>query len=153
MGVFHHLAGHFDVFLKAVFAAVDHDRGEAAVDAGLAHVEVLAVVQVQGDGQVGVGDGGLYQLGEIDMLGIFPRAGGHLQDDGRPLRLGGFGDALDDLHIIDVEGADGVTAGVGFLKHFFGGDQWHDSFLLVLDIFILPPVSPGCNIDLWLLIW
>ena len=38
---------------------------------------------------------------------------------------GGLGDALDDLHIIHIESADGVSAVVGLRKHFFRRYEWH----------------------------
>ena len=56
------------------------------------------------------------------MVGVGAGALGHLEDDRRLLLAAGFGDALDDLHIIDIESTDGVTAGVGFLEHFRGSD-------------------------------
>ena len=44
--------------------------------------------------------------------------------------LAGLGDALHDLHIVDVEGADGVAAVIGLLKHFLGCYQCHNHHLL-----------------------
>ena len=130
VGIVHHLLRHGDIFFKAVFAAIDHNRGKAAVDAGLAHLKVFAVVQMQRDGQLRIQNGCLHQLGEINMLCIFPGAGRDLQDHRRALQLRGFRDALNDLHIVYIEGADGVAALIGLLKHFFRCDQWHGSFPL-----------------------
>ena len=108
--------------------AVDHDRGEAAVDAGLAGLEVGAVVQMQGDGQLGVAqDGSLDQLHQVVVVRIGAGALGDLEDD-RGLLLGaGFGDALDDFHIVDIERADGVAAVVGLLEHFGRGYERHNN--------------------------
>ena len=49
VGVLDHLAGHLDVLLVGVVRAVDHDRREAGLDARLAQLEGVAVVQVQGE--------------------------------------------------------------------------------------------------------
>ena len=125
VSIFHNLLGDGDVLFKAVLAAVDHDGRKTTVDAGLTDLKTLAVIQMQGDGQVGVGDGSFHQLGQVDVLGILAGTGRHLQNDGRLLQLGSFGDTLDDFHIIDVESTDGVTAGIGFLEHFFCRDQRH----------------------------
>ncbi len=86
------------------------------------------MVQVQGDRDTsGVGDGGLYQLHQIDVFGVFPCAGGDLQNY-RGIELGSrFGNALDNLHVVDVERADGIPAIVSLFEHFGCGDQWHDN--------------------------
>ena len=103
------LAGQFDVLFKGQVAAVDHDGGEAAVDAALAQLEAVAMVQMDGDGQVkaggflGVGDGGLDELHQVNVLGVLAGAGGDLQDQGSLLLDRGLGDALDDLHVVDVK--------------------------------------------------
>ena len=122
VGILHHLTGEGDVLLEVVLGTVDHDGGKAPVDAGLADFKILPVVQVQGDGQAGVGNGGLNQLHEVAVLGILPGAGGNLKDDGRLGLQGGLGDALDYLHVVDVEGADGVAALVGLPEHFSGSN-------------------------------
>ncbi|CAN4035301.1 TM1266 family iron-only hydrogenase system putative regulator, partial [Dysosmobacter welbionis] len=50
---------------------------------------------------------------------------GHLENQGSLQIPGGLGDALDDLHIVDVERADGIAAVVGFFEHFGRGNQCH----------------------------
>ena len=52
--VFDDLAGEGDVVLEGLAAAVDHDGGEAAVDAALAKLKAVAVVQMQGDRKTGL---------------------------------------------------------------------------------------------------
>ena len=126
VGVFHHLAGHGDVFFKVQLGTVDHHGGKTAVDAVLADLEAVAVIEVQRDGNIGIQHGGLHQLGEVNMLGVLAGAGGNLQDDRGLLQLGGLGDGLNDLHVVDIEGADGVAALVGLAEHFLGSDQWHN---------------------------
>ena len=124
------LAGQGDVLLKGQVAAVDHDAGEAAVDAALAGLKVGAVVQMHHDGQVGIRDGGLDHLHEVDVLGILARARAHLQNEGSVFHLRALGDALDDFHVVDVEGADGVTVLVSLFEHFPGVDHGHGYLLL-----------------------
>ena len=125
VGVFHHLAGEGDVVLEAVLAAVDHDAGEAAVDAALADLEALAVVQMDADGKAGIRLGRLDQLHQVHVLGVFSGAGGHLEDQ-RGTALGrGLGDALDDFHVVYVESADGVALAVRALEHSGGSYDWH----------------------------
>ena len=122
VGVLHDLAGQGDVVLERMLGAVDHHGGEASVDAGLADVKVLAVVQVQGDGQARVLHGGLHQLHQVAVLGVFSGPGGHLEDDGRVGLLGSLGDTLDDLHVVHVEGTDGVAALVSLAEHLCGSN-------------------------------
>ena len=78
---------------------------------------------MQHDGDVGALDGGgLHQLHQVGVVGVGAGALGHLKDQGSIQVPGGLGDALDDLHIVDVEGADGVAAVIGLLEHFGGGN-------------------------------
>ena len=47
MSVFNNLLGKCDVVLKAVMRAIDHNGGEAAVNAGFADIKICAVVKVK----------------------------------------------------------------------------------------------------------
>ena len=80
---------------------------------------------MQADGQTGLDHGSLYQLNQIGVVGIFPGTGRYLQDQRRLQLLGGLGDALHNLHVVDIECTNGVPAIVGFFEHFRTGDQWH----------------------------
>ena len=130
VGILHHLAGKLDVLLEGLGGGVDHHGGKAAVDAALADVEAVAVIQMEADGQASLNDGGLHQLDQIGVVGIGTGALGHLEDQRGVDLLGGFGDALDDLHVIDIEGADGITAVISLLEHFLGSNERHSSHLL-----------------------
>ena len=89
------------------------------------------MVQVEHDGDVGaLDDSGLHQLDQIGVVGVGAGTLGHLEDQGGVQVTGGLGDALHDLHIVDVERADGITTVVGLLEHFLGSDQRHTSHLL-----------------------
>ena len=125
MGILHNLLGHGDVLLKGEVAAVDHYGGEAAVNAALAGLEVGAMVQVHGDGQIGVGHSRLDHLHQVHMLGVLAGAGRHLQNDRGVFHLRAFGDALDNLHVIHVESADGIAALVSLFEHFLGCNNRH----------------------------
>ena len=70
----------------------------------------------------------LNELHEVDVLGIAAGALGHLKDQGSLEVDGGLGDALDDLHVVDVERADGVAAVVRFLEHFGSRYDSHKSY-------------------------
>ena len=118
VGVLHHLAGEGNVVGKGMLGPVDHHRGKAPVNAGLADGKVLAMVQVKGNGQARILYGG--QFHQVAVLGVFPGPGGHLQNQRRAHFLGRLRNALDNFHIVDVKGADGIPALVGLLKHFCG---------------------------------
>ncbi len=53
VGILHDLLGDLNVLGKGLAGGVDHDGGEAAVNATLAGLEVRAVVQMQNDGDIG----------------------------------------------------------------------------------------------------
>ena len=120
VGVFHHALGLGDVFLVGQVRAVVHNGGEAAVDDVFAELKIGAVVQVQHHGQVGHFKGRLHELDDVILPGVLARTGGDLQDERGVFRHARLHDALDDLHIIHVERADGVAAGIGFCEHFLG---------------------------------
>ena len=86
---------------------------------------------MQADGQAGLNDGGLHQLDEVGVVGVGAGALGHLQDQGGVDLLGSLGDALDDLHVVDVESADGVAAVIGFLEHLGSCYKGHWNLLPV----------------------
>ena len=84
---------------------------------------------MQGDRKTGLLLGSLDELDEIGVVGVGARAAGDLQDDGS-FDLGrGLGDALDDLHVVDVERADGIAALIRLAEHFLCGYDRHDIYL------------------------
>lgn len=62
VGVIDDLLGDLDVFLEALVRGVDHDGGEAFVDALLAELEGVAMVEVHRDWNRGNADGGFDEL-------------------------------------------------------------------------------------------
>ena len=81
---------------------------------------------MQNDGDLGaLNDSRLDELDEVGVVCIGARALGNLQNHRRMLFLARLGDALDDLHVVDVESADGVAAVVSLLEHFSSRYQRH----------------------------
>jgi len=101
-----------------VVRAVDHDRGEAAVDAGLADLEICAVVKVKREVNAAVLSRSLGQSHEVSVLCILARTCGDLKDHGRLLLSSRLGDRLNDLHVVDVERTNGILALVCLFEHF-----------------------------------
>ena len=125
VGVFHDPFGHGDVLFEGVVRTVDHHGGEAAVHAGLADVEIRAVVQMEHNRKIRFQQTGLNKLHNIILSRIFAGSGGNLKDE-RGLFLGScLHDPLNDFHVVDVEGADGITFFVGPFKHGSGRGKRH----------------------------
>ena len=78
------------------------------------------MVKVKGEVNAAVLNGSLGETEQISGLGVLARAGGDLKDNGRLFLGGSLGYRLNDLHVVDVESADGVAALVGFSEHFLG---------------------------------
>ncbi len=120
------LLGDGDVLLKGLGGGVDHNGGETAVDAGLAGLKAVTVVQVQSDGNLGALDhSGLDQLDQVSGVGVGTGALGNLQDNGSVLLLASLGDALDDLHVVDVESTNSVAAVISLLEHLGSSNKSH----------------------------
>ena len=86
---------------------------------------------MQSDGDLGIlNDSGLDQLHQIGVVGIGTGALGDLQDDGALQLASSLSDALNDFHIVDVEGADSVAAIISLRKHFLSTYQRHGDQLL-----------------------
>ena len=147
VGVFHDLFGQSDIFFKRKFRTVDHDRGKTTVDTAFANFKIRAVIQMETDRQAGFDNGGFHQFHQIGGIGVFTGAGGYLKDQGSIHFLSGFGDPLNDLHIINIKRADRITAFIGFFKHFRRCYQRHNKQLLfykiiITDLYIPWPLLP-----------
>ena len=116
--VFDYLAGDFNVFFEGVVRSVDHDGSEPVLDCRLAGLEVGTVVEVQNDGQTRRFLGGEYEVAQIHGVGIFARARRNLQDERGIALLARFHDTLNGLHVVHVERADRIAAGIRFSEHF-----------------------------------
>ena len=111
-----------DVFFPGLRGSVDHDGSEAAVDGRLADLEIRAVVEVHDEGNIRRFHRGLNEMSEIYGVGVFSGACGNLQDNGRLAFVRRFDDGLDHFHVVDVESADGITAGIRLFEHFGTGN-------------------------------
>ena len=72
---------------------------------------------MEGHGDIIFYEGSLHQFHKIGVVGVCPCAFGHLEDDRRLQLSCRLCDTLYDLHIIYIEGSDGIAALISFLKH------------------------------------
>src|SRR5437667_4850884 len=106
--------------------AVDHDAGVAIVDAGLDQIERVAMVAVNGDRQRRIFlHGGVDDGLEIADVGVFAGTLADLKDQRAFLLGAGIDDGLAQLHVVDIERADGKSAAIGEIEHRLGGHQRH----------------------------
>ena len=118
MSIFNNFSGLRDVLLEGMAGIVDHNGSKSAVDAGLAGCEICAVVQMQNDRDLRIQfNSSLYHLYQIDGVGILSCACGSLKDQGGLKLCSCLGDTLHDLHVVDVECADSISAVIGLLEH------------------------------------
>ena len=131
MCIFHNLSGEGNVVLKGLGGCIDHNRSKSAVNAGFAQFKSITMVKVQSNRNFGVElYGSLNKLHKISVVRISTGALGNLKDH-RALQLACcFGNTLDDLHVIDVECADCISAVICLCKHFFCGYECHFFFSL-----------------------
>ena len=113
---------------------VDHDRSKSVVDAVLADVKIRAVVQMKNHRNLRMQLGSsLNQLHKINAVGILSGALGSLQND-RALQLCRcISDSLDNFHVVNVESADGVSAGICFLEQFSTSYNRHNEYHLSVE--------------------
>ena len=120
------LGGEVNVFLVRVVAAVDHHRRVAVGDARLDQVDRVAVVAVDGDRQFRVlGGGDVDDRLEVADVGVLARALADLEDKRARFLGAGIDDRLRQLHVVDVEPADGEPAVVGEVEHRLCGHERH----------------------------
>ena len=130
------LLRELDVLLERQVRPVDHHRREAGVDAALARLEAVAVVEVQDDlGLLAaeilrVLDRALGEIAQKRRARVLARTLGDLHDDGR-LRLDcRLDDGLDLLHRVEVERGNRVAALDRLGEHLPGV---HETQFLVAD--------------------
>ena len=121
------LGGLGNVLVDGVVAAVEHDAGEASLDAGLGAL-VAAVVQMQsnGNGDVQGLDHSLNHGGHGLVTGhVLAGALRYTQNNRAVQLLRSEQDGLGPLQVVDVELANGIVAVAGFVEHF-GCAYQHD---------------------------
>ena len=114
----------------------DHDGREAGVDAALARLVAVAVVEVEDDLRLlaaeflGVLHGAFGHVAENRGVRVLARALGDLHDHGGLGLHRGLYDGLHLLHRVEVERGNGVAALDRLCEHFLGVDE---TKLLVAD--------------------
>jgi hypothetical protein len=132
--VFDNAFANFNVLFERLVRTIDHDAGEAVVDAFFAKLEGITVVQVNRDRDVGRADSGFDQFFEVNGMGVFACAAGDLQHDGRFFLLASFHDGLEKFHVVHVKRAERIFALEGFRKKIFGMCQWHIAYSRILSV-------------------
>ena len=124
--VFNDSFAQSDVFFEREMTAVDHDAGKTLVDTFLAQIERITVIEMHCDRDVGKADSRFDEFLEINGVGVLARALGNLEHDRSFFLLAGLDNGLEQLHVVHVEGADGVFAFECFDEEFSGVCQWHN---------------------------
>ena len=126
VSVLNHLLGEGDVLLVRQGRSVDHHRAEAHVNAALAQLEAVAVVQVKNNLGVlptqflGILNSTFCHVAEEGLVGVVTGTLGNLENH-RALGLCScHDDGLELLHVVEIESRDGVTAFNGLGEHFAG---------------------------------
>ena len=125
MCIVNHLLGQGDVLIVGKRRTVNHYRREAHLDAALAELERVSVVEVQHDGNVlaqllGVLHGALRHVAEQRLVGILAGARRYLQNHRRRSLDASLDDGLHLLHVVEVECRNRVTAFDCLGKHLTG---------------------------------
>ena len=156
MGILHHSLGDLNVLGKRLGGRVDHDGGEASVDAALAGLKAVAMIQVEHDGDLrALNDSSLHQLHQIGVVGIGTGTFGHLENDWGLFLPTGLSDSLDDLHVVDVEGTNGIAAIISLFEHFSRSNQWHNcptpyqNLIWAISVMILTFIIKKCKQKLY----
>src|SRR5579864_1424676 len=123
--VVHHLFANLHVFLKRLVARVNHYTRKPFIDALLAKLEGITVVEMDGNGNIGKADSGFDEFFEIEGIGVLASAFGNLEHDRSFFLLASLDDGLQEFHIVDVEGAQGVFALEGLGEKLASMSQWH----------------------------
>ena len=121
MSILGDLLGLSNIFLEIMAGIVDHNGSKTAVNALLADVEVCAVIQVQSDRNLGIQlNSCLDELLQINGIRVLSCSCGCLKDNGRLELCCCLCDTLNDLHVVDIECADRVSAVISLFEHFCG---------------------------------
>ena len=108
-----------DVVLERFGGSIDHNGSKSTVNTALAKLEAVTMVQMKRDRDIGILDDCRFnQLYQVSMVCVSTSAFGNLQDN-RAVQLAGcLSNTLNDLHVVHVERADGISAVISLLEHF-----------------------------------
>ena len=134
VGVFHDLLADLHVLFERLVAGVDHDTGKPFIDALLAELEGVPVIEMDRDRDVGETDGRLDEFLEVDRVGVLARALGNLEHDRSLFLLAGLYNRLEQLHVVHVEGAEGILPLQRLGKEVSRMCQWHSIVFRLLGI-------------------
>ena len=139
VGVLDHLAGQLHVLVKGERGSVDHNGGVPPLNGGDAGVQILAVVQMQGNGNGGVHGVLFHGVGDVQraLFLVLQRPLGEVgapAHEGvgqiRPLQNGGGTEHLMDLNHrlgltdrVDVKGSLGIVILLGSIQDRFHWNQ------------------------------
>ena len=125
VSVINDLLGQGDIVFVVEMRTVDHNGGETAVDAGLTDLKICAVVKVKSEINAAVLNCCASKAHKVCVLSILTRACGNLENNGGLFLSSRLGDSLDDLHVVNVESADSIAAGISLLEHFLCSNKCH----------------------------
>ena len=141
VGEVNHLAGQGHVLVVGEGRAVDHHRAETRLDAVLAELEAVAVVEVQhylgvfATQLFGILHSAFGHIAQKRLVGVVAGTLRHLQYHGRLGLHGCHDNGLQLLHVVEVECRDGIAAVNGFGEHSASVHQSY--FFVVCHDFIL----------------
>src|SRR5581483_6665004 len=122
------------VFFERLVAAVNHHAGEPFIDAILAQLECIAVIEMDGNRDIREADGGFDELLEINRVGVLACAPRNLQHDRGLFLLASLDDRLEQFHVVYIEGAERVFSPESLGEKVLGMSQWHSIRGSVLNI-------------------
>ena len=124
--IFNNLLGEGDVLFVRKGRCIDHHGTEAHIDATLAELETVAMIEMENDlGMLPAEFLCIFyrafcHVAEEGLVGIVARTLGNLEDN-RALGLSrGLDNGLELLHVVEVECGDGVTAFDSLCEHLAG---------------------------------
>jgi hypothetical protein len=127
MRVLHNPFAEFNIFCERFVASIDHHAGKAFIDALLAKLKAVSVIEVDSDRNRGKTHRRFNQLFEVNGMGILTRSARDLQHDRGFFLFTGLDDGLEQFHVVYVESPEGVFSFERLSEQFFGVGQWHIS--------------------------
>ena len=128
VGILHDLLRQRHVLIVRQVRTVDHHRRETHIDAILAKLEGIAVIQMQHDRNVlaqllGILHGTLGHVAQNGRIGILAGTRRHLHNHGRRSFDARLHDGLHLLHVIEIESGNGIPTLDRLGKHLAGIHQ------------------------------